>query len=110
MPFDRYDHKIPIDEAECSRNWKTNRKKKEGTSKPSPKKACFMNKANQTSQAKINTSNSNFNEDIPQWIEAICSEEEDIGMRKGRRKNNVGIKNEEVKGKIAKRKRLNTQL
>ena len=43
--FDRYNHRKPIQEAECSGSWKTEQKKKdrnknkEGTSKPSPKKA-----------------------------------------------------------------------
>ena len=33
--------------------------------------------------------------DIPQWSEAISSEEEEIGIRKGRRKSNVRIKRKE---------------
>ena len=36
--------------------------------------------------------------EIPQWSEAISIEEEDIGMRKCRRKSNVENTNEEVKG------------
>ena len=59
---------------------------------------CFVNKTTQTSLETINTSNSNFNYNIPQWSEEISSEEEDIGMRKCRRKSHVEIINEEVKG------------
>ena len=36
---------------------------------------------------------------IPQWSEPSSGEEEDIGMRKCRRKINVEITNEEVEGK-----------
>ena len=43
----------------------------------------------------MNTSNSNINVDIPKWIEAISSEEEDI---KCSRKSHVETLNEEMKG------------
>ena len=35
---------------------------------------------------------------MPQWSRARISEEEEIGMRKCRRRINFGIMNEEVKG------------
>ena len=69
-------------------------KKKGGKSKPSPKKGCSVNKTTRKSQATSNTSNSDFNVDISQWSEASSSEEEDIGMRKCRRKSYVEITNE----------------
>ena len=50
-------------------------KRKEGTSDPSPKKACFVNKTTRTSLATINTSDSNFITNIPQWSEASSSKE-----------------------------------
>ena len=58
-----------------------------------------MNKTTRTSRATRNTSNSNFNADIPQLSEASNSEVEDIVMRNGRRKINVENTNKEVKGK-----------
>ena len=61
-----------------------------------------MNKRTRTSLETGNNSNLYFNVNMPQWSEAISSEEEDVGMRKYRRKNNVEIKNEEVKGKSSK--------
>ena len=54
----------------------------------------FLNKKTGTSRATSNTSNSNFNDNIPQCSEAISSEEEEIGMRKCRGKINVEIINE----------------
>ena len=87
MFFDRFDHERSIEEAESSGNWKTEQIKKdrnkinEDTSKPSQKKACFVNKTTQTSRATSNNSNSSFNAYIPYWIEASSSEEEDIVMR-----------------------------
>ena len=56
-----------------------------------------MNKTTQRS----NTSNSDFNTDIPQWSEASSSDEEDIGIRKGGRKSNVENTNEETKEEIS---------
>ena len=47
-----------------------------------------MNKKTRTSRATSNTYSSNFNADTPQWSEASSSEEEDIGMRKGKRNFN----------------------
>ena len=105
MSFDRYNQRISIEEAECSRNWKINiykgpeTKKKEVTSNPSQKKGFFVNKTTRTSWVTSNTSNSNFNADIPQWSESSSSKEEDIVMRKCRRESNVDFTNEEVKGK-----------
>ena len=58
-----------------------------------------MNKTTRTIRATRNTFNSNFNAVIPQWIESSNSEEEDIGIRKGKRKNNVENTNKEVKVK-----------
>ena len=48
-----------------SRDKKDRNQKKEGTSKPSPKKGCFMNKTTRKSQVTSNTSNSNINVKIP---------------------------------------------
>ena len=56
-----------------------------------------MNKTTRTIRATSNTSNSNFNVDIPQWSETSSSEKEDIGMRTCRRKSDFEIKNKEVK-------------
>ena len=44
-----------------NREKKYRNKKKEGTSKPSPKKGCFLNQTTLTSQATSNTSNSYHN-------------------------------------------------
>ena len=60
-----------------------------------------MNKRNRTSREKNNTSNQNFNANIPQLSKAIISKEEYTGMGKCRRKSNAEIKNEEVKGKMS---------
>ena len=57
-----------------------------------------MNNTTRKSQATSNTSNSNFNEYIPHWVESRSSEEGDIGMLNSRRKDNVDIINEKVKG------------
>ena len=78
---------------------KTINKQEEGTSKPSPKKVCFVNKTTQTSQTTSNTYNSYFNADTTLWNEASSSEEEYIVMRKGRRKGNVENTNKDVKVK-----------
>ena len=58
-----------------------------------------MNKTTRISRAKSNTYNSIFNVDIPRWSEARSRKEEDIGIRKGRRKSNVDNKKKEVKVK-----------
>ena len=104
-------------------------KKKEDTSKPSPKKYCFVNKTTRTSLETSNTSNSNINVDIPKCSEASSSEEKDIqcrikihvetinygikrsiseeeeiGICKCRRRIRVGIMNKEVKGWISSSK------
>ena len=52
-----------------------------------------MNKTTRTSQTTSNTYSSDFNGDTPLWSESSSSEEEDIGMCKGRRKINVENKN-----------------
>ena len=57
-----------------------------------------MNKTTRRSQARSNNSNSIFYADRPKWIEASSSEEEEVGIRKGRRKNNVYNTNKGVKG------------
>ena len=77
---------------------KDRNKSREGTSKPSPKKGYFVNNTNRTSQTTSNTYTLYFNADTPLWSEENSSEEEDIVMRKGRRKSNVENKNEELKG------------
>ena len=56
-----------------------------------------MNETTRTSPESSNHYNSNFNAYIPQWNEEITSEEEDILMRKCRRKNNIEIIDKEVK-------------
>ena len=58
-----------------------------------------MNKTTQTIKTTSNTYNYDFNADTSLWGEASSNKEEDIVMRKGRRKSNVENKNEEVKGK-----------
>ena len=84
-----------------------------------------MNKTTQTSQTTSNTYNSyfnvytpmcsekisniynsSFNADTSIWIEARGSEEEGIGMRKGRRKSNAENTNEEVKGKSSEEEEI----
>ena len=57
-----------------------------------------MNKNIRTSRETSNTSNKKLDSKIPQWSEASISEEEDIGIRKCRRKNNIDIKNDGVNG------------
>ena len=61
-----------------------------------------MNKTIWKILATSNTSDSNFNANISQWIEASSSEDKDIGMHKCRRKINDENKNEEVKGAVVK--------
>ena len=65
-----------------------------------------MNKTTQTSQATSNTSNSYFNADIPQCIEASSSEEEEIGILNGRIKSNVKNTNDEVKIKSSEEEEI----
>ena len=57
-----------------------------------------MNNTTRKSRATSNTSNSNFNANIIKLIEASRSEEEEIVMCKHKRKINVKIINENVKG------------
>ena len=78
--------------------WKVQKKNKEGTSKPSPKKVCFVNKITRTSRATSDTYNSNFNADTPLWSESSSGEEDYIGMLKGRIRSNVENTSKEVKG------------
>ena len=52
-----------------------------------------MNKTTWTCRATSNTHNSNFNADTSLWSEARSREEEDTGIRKGRRKSNFENKN-----------------
>ena len=70
-----------------NRHNKTRNRNKEDTSKSSPKKGCFVNKTNQTSRAISYTYKSNLNAKTGSCSEASSSEEEYIGMRKGRRKS-----------------------
>ena len=65
-----------------------------------------MNKTTGKSRATSNTSNSNFNADISKWSEAISSEEENIGIHKGRRQINVENTEEEVKGKSSEKEEI----
>ena len=58
-----------------------------------------MNKTTRKIRETSNTSNPNFNADIPQWSEASSGEEEYTGIRKGRIISNVDNTNEGVKGK-----------
>ena len=53
------------------------------------KNRCFVNKTTQKIRETSNTSNPNFNADIPQWSEASSGEEEYTGIRKGRIISNV---------------------
>ena len=63
-----------------------------------------MKNKTRTSQTTSNTYNPDFIEDTPLWSEERISEEEDILMRKGRRKINVKNTKEEVKGKSREKK------
>ena len=65
-----------------------------------------MNKTTRTSRATSNTNNLNYNADTQQWSEAISSEEEYIGMRKGGRKSNVENTNKEVKGESSEEEEI----
>ena len=68
---------------------KSRNKREEGTSNHIfQKKACFMNKTTQTSQATSNTYNTNFNANITKWTEESSREAENIVMRKCRRNFN----------------------
>ena len=57
-----------------------------------------MNKITRTSRETSNTPHSNFNANIPKWSGGINSEEYDVVMRNCRRKINIDIKKEEMKG------------
>ena len=57
-----------------------------------------MNETNQTILARSYAYKSNFNDRTGSCSEAIRSEEEDIGMSKGRRKSDFENKNEELNG------------
>ena len=78
---------------------KTTNGNKEDTSKPSPKKGCFVNETNQTSLVRNYTYKSNLNAKTGSFSGASSSEEEDIGMRKGREKSDFENTNEELNGK-----------
>ena len=71
---------------------------KEDTSKPSPKKCCFVNETNQKNRARSYTYKSNLNAKTGSCSEAISSEEEGIGMSKSRRKSDFENTNEELNG------------
>ena len=77
---------------------KTRNVNKEDSSKPSPKKDFFTNKKNQTSRARSYTYKSNLNAKTVSCSEASSSEEEDIGIRKSRRKSDFENKNKELNG------------
>ena len=84
-----------------NRDNKTRNGNKEDTSKPSPKKGCFVNETNQTSRARSYTYKSNLNSKTGSCSEASSSEEEDSGMRKGRRKSDFENTNKELNGSIS---------
>ena len=65
-----------------------------------------MNNTTRTSQTKSDTYNSDFNVNTPIWSEASSSKEEDIGMRKGRRKSDSENTNEELKGSSSEEKEI----
>ena len=69
---------------------------KEDTSKPSPENGCFVNETNQTSRERSYTYKSNLNAKTGSCSEASSSEEEDIGMCKGRRKSDFDNTNKEI--------------
>ena len=94
---DQLRKQIAAEIEKLNREKKYRNKRKEGTSKPSPKTSCFVNKITQISQATSNTYKLNFIVDIPHCSKASSSEEEDIGIRKGRRKIHVEVIHEEVK-------------
>ena len=58
-----------------------------------------MDETNQTSRSRSYTYKSNFNAKTGSCSKASSSEEEDIGMRKGRRKSDFDNTNEESNGK-----------
>ena len=58
-----------------------------------------MNETNQTSRARRYTYKSNLNAKTGSCSEASSSEDEDIGMRKGRRKSDFDNTNGELNGK-----------
>ena len=64
-----------------------NKSAMENTSKPSPKKCCIVDETNKTSQAKSYSYKSNLNAKTGSCSEASSSEEEDVGIRKSRRKS-----------------------
>ena len=57
-----------------------------------------MDETNQTSRAISYTYKSDLNVKTGSFSQASISEEEDIGMRKGRRKGDFDNKNEELNG------------
>ena len=65
-----------------------------------------MNNTTRTSQATINNHNSNFNAEPQRWSGSSISEEEDIGMCKGRRKSNVDNTNKKLKGKSSEEEEI----
>ena len=63
------------------------------------KKGCFVDETNKKSRAKIYSYKSNSNAKKGACSEASISEEEDVGMRKSRRKGDFEHTNEESNGK-----------
>ena len=76
-----------------------NESAKENTSKPSPKKCCFVDETKKTSRAKSYSYKSNSNAKKGACSEASISEEEDVGMRKSRRKSDFKHTNKKSNGK-----------
>ena len=61
-------------------------------------KRFFVNETNQTSRSRSYTYKSSLNAKTGSCSEANSSEEEDIGMRQGRRKSDFDSTNEELNG------------
>ena len=64
------------------------------------KKGCFADETNRISQANSDPYKSNLNEKTGSFIEVSSSEEEDVGMRKIRRKIDFDNTNKESNGNI----------
>ena len=63
------------------------------------KKGCFVDETNQTSWARSYSYKSNLNAKTGSCSESSSSKEEDVGMRKSRRKGDFENTNKESNGK-----------
>ena len=68
---------------------------KENTSKPSPKKGCFADETNRTSQAKSDSYQKKLNARKGACNEARSKEKKDFGMCDSKRKRNFDPTNKE---------------